>query len=347
MRRIAMLILLALLTVAALVPVVHGQEAPSAGPPAPLDPAETTPLGEPPPADEPPSLPPLLIPDGVTIGSVAVGGFTVEQARSAVETEFAQPLEIVHKRLRWLVGPERLGARPRIEAALAQALNAPPGSQVELLVTVRGQDVRDYVTTLQRRVNREPRDARLRLVKLRPRITEGRPGLTLLRNPTVAAIVQALRDNERGPVQVETDPVRPKITAGSFGPIVVIRRESKRLFLYRGEKHRRTFRVATGTATYPTPIGRFSIVTKQRNPWWYPPASDWAEGLEPVPPGPGNPLGTRWMGLSAPLVGIHGTPDAASIGYSASHGCIRMLVSEAEWLFDRVRVGTTVFIVRA
>jgi lipoprotein-anchoring transpeptidase ErfK/SrfK len=53
------------------------------------------------------------------------------------------------------------------------------------------------------------------------------------------------------------------------------------------------------------------------------------------------------MGLSAPLVGIHGTPDAASIGYSASHGCIRMVISEAEWLFERVDVGTPVFIVSA
>jgi lipoprotein-anchoring transpeptidase ErfK/SrfK len=347
MRRIALLFALALAGVAALVPVVHGQEAP---PPAPAQPTSTTglpPVDEPPPAGEPPSLPPLLIPDGVTIGTVAVGGFTVDQARSAVETAFAQRFEIVHQRLRWLVDPERLGARPRIDAALSQALAAPPGSQVELVVTVRGQDVRDYVATLERRVNRDARDARLRLVKLRPRITEGRPGLTLLRNPTVAAIVQALRASERGPVRLETTPIKPTVTAGSFGRIVVIRRESKRLFLYRGEKHWKTFRVATGQAAYPTPIGRFSIVTKQRNPWWYPPASDWAEGLEPVPPGPGNPLGTRWMGLSAPLVGIHGTPDAASIGYSASHGCIRMLVSEAEWLFDRVRVGTTVFIVRA
>ena len=51
------------------------------------------------------------------------------------------------------------------------------------------------------------------------------------------------------------------------------------------------------------------------------------------------------MGLSAPLVGIHGTPDAASIGYSASHGCIRMRVPEAEWLFEQVDVGTPVMIV--
>ena len=57
---------------------------------------------------------------------------------------------------------------------------------------------------------------------------------------------------------------------------------------------------------------------------------------KPVPPGPGNPLGTRWMGISAPGVGLHGTPDAASIGYSASHGCIRMRIPDAEWLFNNV-----------
>jgi lipoprotein-anchoring transpeptidase ErfK/SrfK len=88
-------------------------------------------------------------------------------------------------------------------------------------------------------------------------------------------------------------------------------------------------------------------VTKQRNPWWYPPDTAWAAGASPIPPGPGNPLGTRWMGLSASGVGIHGTPDAASIGYSASHGCIRMRIPDAEWLFERVEVGSTVFIVRA
>jgi lipoprotein-anchoring transpeptidase ErfK/SrfK len=53
------------------------------------------------------------------------------------------------------------------------------------------------------------------------------------------------------------------------------------------------------------------------------------------------------MGLSVGGVGIHGTPSAYSIGYSASHGCIRMRIPEAEWLFERVRVGTHVFIVRA
>jgi lipoprotein-anchoring transpeptidase ErfK/SrfK len=51
------------------------------------------------------------------------------------------------------------------------------------------------------------------------------------------------------------------------------------------------------------------------------------------------------MGISAPEVGIHGTPDAASVGYSPSHGCVRMYRREAEWLFRRVRIGTPVIIV--
>ena len=64
-----------------------------------------------------------------------------------------------------------------------------------------------------------------------------------------------------------------------------------------------------------------------------------------MPPGPNNPLGTRWMGISSPGIGIHGTDEPASIGYSDSHGCIRMQVPQAEWLFDHVDIGTPVYIV--
>jgi lipoprotein-anchoring transpeptidase ErfK/SrfK len=124
----------------------------------------------------------------------------------------------------------------------------------------------------------------------------------------------------------------------------VIDRYANRLRLYDGRKLVRTFGVATGQSVYPTPTGMWKIVDMQRNPWWYPPPSPWAEGEKPVPPGPGNPLGTRWMGLDAWGVGIHGTPNDASIGYSASHGCIRMHIPDAEWLFQHVDVGTPVLI---
>src|SRR6266508_4112023 len=127
----------------------------------------------------------------------------------------------------------------------------------------------------------------------------------------------------------------------------VVRRGANELRYYRGAKLVRSFGVATGQAVYPTPTGTFSVVDMQYNPWWRPPDSPWAEGLKPIPPGPGNPLGTRWMGLSAAGVGIHGTPDDASIGYSASHGCIRMHIPDAEWLFHHVHIGTPVVITDA
>ena len=136
-----------------------------------------------------------------------------------------------------------------------------------------------------------------------------------------------------------------KVTRGDFGAVIVIHRAANRLDLFNGMRYWREFGVATGQTTYPTPLGHFQIVVKWRDPWWYPPASPWAKGQKPIPPGPGNPLGTRWMGLSAPGVGIHGTPQSSSIGYSVSHGCIRMLIPQAEWLFEQVDVGTPVYIV--
>ena len=139
--------------------------------------------------------------------------------------------------------------------------------------------------------------------------------------------------------------LEPKVTSAQLDQTIVILRGSNRLLFFVDTKLVRWFGVATGQSAYPTPLGEYEIVRMQRNPWWYPPPSKWAAESQPVPPGPGNPLGTRWMGISAPYVGIHGTPDAASIGYSASHGCIRMHIPDAEWLFRHVEIGTPVFII--
>ena len=80
--------------------------------------------------------------------------------------------------------------------------------------------------------------------------------------------------------------------------LVIIRRDAHRLYFYKGARPLRVFTVATGGTWTPTPHGRFRIVSKYRHPWWYPPDSSWATHLDPIPPGPENPLGTRWMGLS-------------------------------------------------
>ncbi len=285
------------------------------------------------------------IPQGVRIGGVAVGGLAPETAYALVRTAYAAPLTLTYGDLTLQPTPDQLGAVAYIEAAVNRARTAPPGSAIELVVRVRGAKLRAYVAGLAKRFDRPAVDAKLVLRKVRPFLTQERVGRRLDRLTTTRDILDTLLANERFPIEVTIDPVRPKVTRKNFGPVIVIRRGSNRLFLYNGMKYARLFRVATGSSRYPTPLGRFRIVVKWRNPWWYPPDSDWARGQSPIPPGPGNPLGTRWMGLSAPAVGIHGTPDAASLGYSVSHGCIRMAIPEAEWLFQHVKVGTPVFII--
>jgi lipoprotein-anchoring transpeptidase ErfK/SrfK len=291
--------------------------------------------------------PPATIPDGVTIAGVAVGGLTPEDATAAVQQQFDQPLALAVGSTRVLVTPDLLGATPVIDRAIEKALVAQPNSAIPLGVTVVSGAIADFVAKLAQRFDRPAADSNLLLRHLRPWLSPERVGRKLDQRRAVRDINNALAAGTRDELRLVTTVLKPKVTRRNFGPVIVIRRNSNRLLLYDGMKFRRFFAVATGQHQYPTPLGRFKIVVKWKNPWWYPPDSPWAAGQKPIPPGPDNPLGTRWMGLSAPGVGIHGTPSDASIGYSVSHGCIRMHIPQAEWLFNHVDVGTTVFIVAA
>jgi lipoprotein-anchoring transpeptidase ErfK/SrfK len=296
-----------------------------------------------------PPVPPRqpTIPSGVTIGSVDVGDLLPYQASAAVRSAFDRPLILVATPTRqYRVKPSRLGAEPYVKKAVSRARFARPGAAIPLDVQVNRAKVRGYVESLDRKLRRPAVDARLVLRGSVVRFVPSADGRKLMVVESTRTIRAALATNRRAPIKLELGAVKPKVSASELGPAIVIMRESKRLRLYRGGKLVRTFGVATGQSSFPTPIGNFEIVNMQRNPWWYPPPSDWAADADPVPPGPGNPLGTRWMGISAPYVGIHGTPDSASIGYSASHGCVRMRIPEAEWLFQQVKIGTPVFIVR-
>jgi lipoprotein-anchoring transpeptidase ErfK/SrfK len=290
---------------------------------------------------------PATIASGVTISGVEVGDLTSDQAFAAVTASFARPVTLVVLRHRLAVVPARIGAMAAVRAAVARAITAPAGSSLKLRVILSRKGTQRYLDAVAKRFDRAPVDSQLLLRNLRPVITKEQPGRSLRVVKAMNAIFTALVTNSRPEVALDFAELSPSVTRGAFGPVIVIRRGSNRLFLYNGMRFQRVFGVATGQSVYPTPVGRWRIVVMSRNPWWYPPNSAWAKGEKPVPPGPGNPLGTRWMGLSASGVGIHGTPDDASIGYSASHGCIRMHIPDAEWLFNHVTVGTTVFIVSA
>jgi lipoprotein-anchoring transpeptidase ErfK/SrfK len=290
---------------------------------------------------------PVVIAPGVKVSGIKVGGLTSEPARTRIEKAFARPLRLSFGEKRWRISPRYLGANAAVDEAVARALRAGPRARLNLRVTGTRPRIRRYVRRLDRLFSREPiSSAVVGVVGGRPAFSPAKSGLAVRREEMTNALAYMLKTNRRDVVPLLTESVPPKVTPENFGPIIVIYRESKRLTLFNGPTAVRTFAIATGTDEYPTPLGIYSIATKQRDPWWIPPPdSDWAQGKKPIPPGPGNPLGTRWMGTTAPLVGIHGTPDAASIGYSASHGCIRMRVPDAEALFNQINVGTPVLIV--
>jgi lipoprotein-anchoring transpeptidase ErfK/SrfK len=293
------------------------------------------------------SLP--VIPDGVTVSGVPVGGMISVAAERQVAMRFGRPVRLFQGDRTWAVRPSRLGASAAIKDAVREALAAKPKARIRLRIDVRRSAVRRFVARLNRRVDVPATDSKLvGLSNLAPAFTKARPGRTLDQPTMVRWITRSLRSTWRdAQLELQFLSVAPKVTPADYGPIIVIKRGSNELNLYDGPKLARTFGVATGQNKYPTPLGAFEIVVMERNPTWNPPDSEWAKDAEPIPPGPGNPLGTRWMGISSPAVGIHGTPDAASIGYSVSHGCIRMKIPEAEWLFEHVDVGTPVYIVSA
>ncbi|MGZ4256341.1 MAG: L,D-transpeptidase family protein [Gaiellaceae bacterium] len=288
-----------------------------------------------------------VIADGVTIGGVAVGGLSADDATAAVTSLFETPLPLLVTGHKLAVTPDQLGAKAYVGDAVDAALAAAPDTALKLRLKINRHKSEAYVRSVAKRYDRAPVDAKLSLRNLRPFVTHQKRGWALRQLRALSAMFGALVADTRDPVQLRVRSLAPKVTRKSIGPVIVIRRGSNRLYLYKMMRPWRVFGVATGQSQYPTPLGRWTIVVKWRNPWWYPPKSPWAAGAKPIPPGPGNPLGTRWMGLSASGVGIHGTPDDTSIGYSASHGCIRMHIPDAEWLFNRVRIGTTVFIVSA
>ena len=121
----------------------------------------------------------------------------------------------------------------------------------------------------------------------------------------------------------------------------------RQVTLFQGDQVLKSYPVAVGKAGWPTPVGDFEVQTKVRNPSWQNPF----QGKGYVIPGgaPDNPLGTRWLGFwtnGKNWIGFHGTPNRASVGSAASHGCVRMYDEHIQELFELVAVGTPVKVTR-
>jgi hypothetical protein len=120
--------------------------------------------------------------------------------------------------------------------------------------------------------------------------------------------------------------------------LIVVSLEDRKLALLEDGKVKRLYSIAVGKPSTPSPKGTFTIARRVINPTYH-------HDGRTVLPGPGNPVGTRWMGLSVSGYGIHGTNEPNSIGKAASHGCIRMARADLEEFYTMVAVGDTVELV--
>jgi lipoprotein-anchoring transpeptidase ErfK/SrfK len=299
---------------------------------------------------------PQVIKPGVTAGGVDLSNLTVEQAAAKLNAELLPRLQ----------GPMILGAagRPwRIDMPTAKlkldavrtakrALYAKAGTTaVPPAISHSRSAVRDFVNGVAKKVYKAPRDASVRITVRHIFRTRGAHGRALPVDATRKAIDAAL-DDPAAPrtVHMALAKVSPSITYASlarvYNTVITVDRPNFKLRLFKGLKFAKSYGIAVGMAGLETPAGRYSIANKQINPAWHVPNSAWAGSLagQVIPGGaPNNPLKARWMGI-ANGVGIHGTAEAWSIGTRASHGCIRMHVSDVIDLYRRVPVGAPVLI---
>lgn len=108
----------------------------------------------------------------------------------------------------------------------------------------------------------------------------------------------------------------------------------------------KTYPIGIGREGWFTPLGNFRITSKRIHPTWYvPPSLQEKYGIKTMPPGPDNPLGDYYMGLSNMEYGIHGTNFPWAVGRLVTHGCIRLYPEDIIELFQSVQVGTSVTII--
>jgi lipoprotein-anchoring transpeptidase ErfK/SrfK len=310
---------------------------------------------------------------GITIGGVDIGDRDADSARKIIKREVVAPLKepviVSYDGEEHTIGPKQLQTSADIDGMVQDAIDRSreggilervsryaTGSEVdedlEPRVDYDRGEVKKFVRDLAEQINQDPVNASIVPSEdgdtLRPE--SGHPGVALQMREMYDQINEAAatpgRDGAVAAVVTMTPPeITKKELSKAYPTYITIDRSSFTLRLFKNLKLRKRYTIAVGQAGYDTPTGLYYLQTKEVNPTWHVPESDWAGELagQDIPPGPGNPLVARWMGIYDGA-GIHGTYETGSLGSAASHGCIRMAVDEVVELFDKVEVGDPVYI---
>ena len=264
-----------------------------------------------------------------------------------IKSYFARPVTLTLGKVSLRATPKQLGAAAYVGDAVKRARIVRPGANVPLKVAAPLPRIERYVAALARRFDRAPVDSELSLRDGKPFVTKEQVG----RAPPPAGrrcaqSSAASRPTPVTPIALRNDALAPETTRASIGDVIVIRRGSNRLNLYDGHEAAPDVRRRHRPVAYPTPLGTFQIVVKWRNPWWYPPQSDWAADAEADPARPGQPArhaldGHLGAGRRHPRHARSRLDRLLRLARLHPHAD-----PEAEWLFNQVDVGTPVFIVR-
>jgi len=307
---------------------------------------------------------------GITVGGVDVSGMTRSQAlaevRARARADLDREIIVVAEGQRFTTTARELGRKAWVGRAVDEAIDAsarvgwverawrrlrdePLDLDIELSLGGEGR-VEAFIRRTAREVSVDPRNASIEM---------GDDGVLVFRQSKAGSaldvgraerlLARALGDGSSR-VRLPMHRVAPKITVRTMLPTIVVHVDTNRLDLYEGFEVTHSWDVATAKPGWTTPVGEWSLYQKRENPTWYNPALDsWGAGLPAVVPGgPGNPMGTRALYITAPgLIRIHGTTSPDSIGRFASHGCIRMHNEQVEELYDMVPVGAKVIIMGA
>ncbi|HEY8810729.1 MAG TPA: L,D-transpeptidase/peptidoglycan binding protein [Solirubrobacterales bacterium] len=311
------------------------------------------------------------IADGVTIGGVDVGGMDEDEAKSAVREELLAPLRhslrVGYEGHRWTLEGKSLKVHADLDGAVEEAVAASrdaflPGRVIRYVtggsvdenvpagITYSQQAVNRFVRHVAGAVDREAKDATVEpsgdSLEIAPAEYGRKLRDNLLLRQLNAAVLNAGADHT---IAARTHPLKPEVTASEvaarYPSYLTLDRASFTLRLWEHLKLAKTYTVAVGQEGLETPEGLYDIQEKQENPSWHVPNSAWAGDLagQVIPPGPEDPIKARWMAIFEGA-GIHGTEETESLGSAASHGCVRMSIPDVEELYDRVEVGTPIYI---
>jgi lipoprotein-anchoring transpeptidase ErfK/SrfK len=328
--------------------------------PIPTPTPTPTPFVTPAPTPTPTPTPEPTIASGVSAAGTDLSGQTVAQAEATLATTFGQratkPVIVAVAGKRFTLRTGKLEYLFDANRTARRAFNAGEEAKgkpvdVALAITFIRKPIRLFVAKAAKGVYLAPRNARASITLRHVYRARGHAGRALDQKKVNAAIERVLNDPRKGrllkPGRVTVRPaIRTADIRRRYATVITVDRAHFRLRLFKNLKFSRSYGVAVGQPAYPTPTGLYAIQNKQVNPTWSVPNSPWAgemQGQTVSGGDPNNPLKARWMGI-VNGVGIHGTGQDYSIGSRASHGCIRMHVSDVIDLYRRVPVGTPVLI---